>query len=60
MIYFCKQCLKSHKSGTEFYEQHKGFAFNSRNCGMTEEALVKIFRLDKIISNDALFKRLIK
>jgi len=58
--YFCKECLKRHKIDSNIYKKHKQFAFNETSGQMPDTVLVKIFRLDKILDDEVLFKKLMK
>lgn len=60
MSYFCKECCERHQEGTKLYKKHIQFAFDKGHSGLGDINLARIFRLDKILNNDALFKKLIK
>ena len=58
--YFCKSCCERHQEGSKLYIEHKDFAFNDTAGQMLDTSLKMIFRLDKILNDDALFKKLVK
>ncbi len=60
MSYFCKECCERHKIDSNIYKKHKQYAFNDTAGQMLDSSLKMIFRLDKILNNEALFKRLVK
>lgn len=60
MSYFCKECCERHQVGSRLYNKHKDFAFNDTSGQMLDTSLKMIFKLNKILENDDLFKKLVK
>lgn len=60
MSYFCKECCERHHIGSKSYKDHKEYGIDKVGSGLADIKLAQIFRLDKILNNDALFKKLVK
>lgn len=60
MSYFCKECLERHQVASKLYRKHKAFAFNDTSGQMPETSLKMIFRLNKILEDNDLLKKLLK
>jgi len=58
--YFCKECCERHQDTSEFYKSHKQYAFDKGHSGLRDIELNRIFRLNKILENDTLFKKLVR
>lgn len=58
--YFCKECCERHQISSKLYKSHKEYSIDKGGSGLRDVELTRIFKLDKILNNDALFKKLLK
>ena len=60
LSYFCKECCERHQVGSKLYKEHEQYAFKNESGQMPDTVLIRIFRLNKILDDEDLFRKLVK